>query len=123
MLEFILKISPIILLALIGFVLKSYNFFNKSHGDLFLKTVFYIALPGLIFSSFDKLDLEYELLYLPFFAAFVLIFTFGISYVIGSKLKLVSATFGSFVLGSSIMNTGFALPFIIVLFVSTNAYK
>lgn len=119
MIEFILKISPIIFLGIIGFTLKSAGFFNKSHGDIFLKTVFYIAVPGLIFSSFDKLEFEYELIYLPFFAAFTLILNFGISLFIGKTLKLPKKTFGTFVLGSSIMNTGFVLPFIIILFGDT----
>ena len=48
MIEYILNISPIILLALIGFILKKINFFDTSHADLFLKIVFYIAIPVLI---------------------------------------------------------------------------
>ncbi len=119
MLEFLLDISPIILLTIIGFILKSYNFFNKSHADLFLKVVFYIAVPGLIFSSFDQLKMNNQLIYLPLFSSLILLLTFGISYTVGTKLNLPRATLGTFVLGSSIMNTGFALPFILTLFGNT----
>ena len=115
MLEYILNISPIILLALIGFILKKINFFDTSHADLFLKIVFYIAIPGLIFSSFDQLVLDHQLISLPFFAAFILLFNFGLSYLLGLKLKLKRKTHGTFVLGASILNTGFSLPFVLAI--------
>ncbi len=116
MLEYILNISPIIILALIGFVLKKINFFNTSHADLFLKIVFYIAIPGLIFSSFDQMVLDFKLITLPFVAAFILLFNLGLSYLLGLKLKLKRTTLGTFVLGASIMNTGFLFPFVLTIF-------
>lgn len=111
--EYFINISPIILLGFIGYILKKINFFNTSHADLFLKIVFYIAIPGLIFSSFDQQVFDLQLLSLPFFAAFILILNFGLSYVVGLKLKLNRQTLGTFVLGASIMNTGFLFPFIL----------
>ncbi len=119
MTEYILQISPILILTILGYILKLAGFFNKSHADLFLKVVFYIAVPGLILSGFDQFKLDYHLIYLPFFSALVLLITFGISYAVGKKLKLKRATLGTFVLGSSIMNTGFVLPFIVTFFGDT----
>ena len=115
MFEYILKISPIILLALIGYVLKKIDFFNTSHADLFLKIVFYIAIPGLIFTSFDQLVFNLQLLSLPLFAAFILLLNFVISYGIGLNLKLSRKTHATFVLGASILNTGFLFPFILTI--------
>jgi predicted permease len=112
MLDYMFDISPIFLLGLIGYVLKKINFFKTSHADLFLKMVFYIAMPGLIFSSFDQLVLESNLLALPFFAVVIVLLNFIFSYYLGQKLKLNRETFGTFVLGASILNTGFCLPFV-----------
>lgn len=116
MVEYFIKVSPILSLGLIGFILKKINFFNTSHANLFLKMVFYIAMPGLIFSSFDKFSFIYDLLYLPLIAAVTLLFNFSVSIVIGKIKKLPRKTFGTFVLGASILNTGFSLPFIITFF-------
>jgi malate permease and related proteins len=115
MFEYVLNISPIILLALIGYVLKKIDFFNTSHADLFLKIVFYIAIPGLIFTSFDQLIFDLRLLSLPFFAAFILLLNFVISYGFSLKLKLLRKTHATFVLGASILNTGFLFPFILTV--------
>lgn len=112
MVEYFLNLSPIILLGLIGFILKRINFFNTSHADLFLKIVFYIAIPGLIFSSFDKMQLNTDLIKLPFIASFILLLNFGLSYLLGQKLKLPRRSLGTFVLGAAIMNTGLLFPFI-----------
>jgi len=110
-----LDISPIFLLGLIGYVLKQTNFFNTSHADLFLKMVFYIAMPGLIFSSFDQLVFEINLLVLPIIAVIIVLINFTISYYLGKKVKLNRKTLGTFVLGASILNTGFCLPFVFAI--------
>jgi predicted permease len=115
MIDNIVTLSPIFLLGLIGYFLKKINFFNSSHADLFMKMVFYIAIPGLVFTSFDKIHLDIKLIRLPFFSAFILIFNFVLSYIIGKKLNIQRRTLGTFVLGASILNTGFCLPFIITL--------
>ena len=115
MLEYIFDISPIFLLGLIGYVLKKINFFKTSHADIFLKMVFYIAMPGLIFSSFDQIVLKSDFLILPFFSVIIVLLNFVLSYYTGQKLKLNRKTLGTFVLGASILNTGFCLPFVLAI--------
>ena len=78
-----------------------------------MKIVFHIAIPGLILSSFDRMDLTYQLMTLPLYAAFILLLNFIISYVLGSYIQINRQTLGTFVLGASILNTGFLLPFIL----------
>jgi len=116
MLDFISNIAPIILLAVIGFSLKAGGFFKTSHADLFMKVVFYIAIPGLILSSFNKLELDLKLLYLPFIASFILLFNFTLSLLIGKIINLPKPIYATFVIGSSILNTGFILPFIVTIY-------
>ena len=116
MIEIILKIIPIILVFILGYVVKSIKIFKKEDGDLFLKVVFYIAVPALILLSITKIKLTLEFIYLPLIAILTIIATFILSFLIGKLLKLEQITFGVFLIGSIIMNTGFTFPFILAVY-------
>ena len=111
--EVLIKIIPIILLFILGFVLKKLNFLSKENADLFLKIVFFIALPSLIFLSVLKLSLSAEFVILPFAAIFILLSTFVLAFFCGKFLKLSNQSFGTFLIGSTIMNMAFTFPFIV----------
>jgi len=116
MMEIILKISPVIFLFVLGYILKKTNLLKKRDADLFLKIVFYISLPALIILSVSNISLSKELIYLPIIAPIIVFITFFISYTFGRLLNLEKITLGVFLVGSMIMNIGFTLPFIIAAY-------
>lgn len=111
-----IKIVPVILTFAVGYVLKRVGILTKEDGDLFLRLVFYVALPSLIVVSVAAINLETNLLYLPLAAGLIILATSAIAFWIGRLLQLFPPTFGSFLLGSAIMNTGFLLPFFIAAY-------
>lgn len=114
--EILLKIIPIILIFILGYILKGIKLFKKEDGTLFLKVVFYIAQPALIILSITNIKLVLDFIYLPLIAVLVIIITFILSFFIGKLLQLKQTTLGVFLIGSMIMNIGFTLPFIIAAY-------
>jgi len=114
--DFLNKIIPIILIFILGFILKKIRLFRKESGDIFLKFVFYVSLPALIFQSVSKIQLTFKLIYLPFIAAAILFSTYFISLFVSGKMKLSRKTRGTFLVGSMIMNTSFAIPFVFAVY-------
>ncbi|OPY01403.1 MAG: Membrane transport protein [Syntrophorhabdus sp. PtaB.Bin184] len=112
----ILKIVPVVLIFLLGYVLKRLNILKKEDGDLFLKVVYYIALPALVIISIADIELRLNFVFLPVSAALVVLATTGISFLLGKALRLTRATLGTFIVGSTIMNIGFTLPFFITAY-------
>jgi len=112
----ILKIIPVILIFLLGYVLKRLNILRKEDGDLFLKVVYYIALPALVIISIADIKLRLDFVYLPISAVLVALVTTAISFWTGKALRLPRATLGTFIIGSTMMNIGFTLPFFITAY-------
>ena len=116
--DFLVKILPVIVIFFLGFLLKRTKIFKHDDGDLLLKIVFNITLPALVFISMLTVELSIKYLYLPIIAAIVILVNYALAYLIGKRLHLKRATFGTFIIGSMIMNTGFVLPFIIARYSS-----
>lgn len=107
------KTIPIIMVFILGLLLKSIRVLNKNDGETFLKLFIYVALPCLIFLSVAQMNFSYKLLWLPVVSMLIIFITFFISYFTGKLLDLNKPTFGVFLVGSLIMNTGFIYPFLI----------
>lgn len=114
--EIITKTIPIFLIFLLGYVLKKNGILKKEDGDIFLKTVFYVAAPSLIILSVSNIDLRFNFIFLPIIAGLIILCTAAVAYLIGSRLNLPRKTLGVFLMGSMIMNTSFLLPFIIATY-------
>ncbi len=114
--EIIIKIIPVVFIFVLGYFLKKINLLKKEDGDLFLKIVFYISLPALIILSITNITLSLDFIYLPVIAALIIFITYFIAYFIGRLLHLQKTSLGVFLVGSMIMNIGFALPFIIAAY-------
>jgi hypothetical protein len=110
--DFFVKIIPVILIFILGFFLKRMKIFDKKAGDTFLKFVFFVSLPALVFLSVSRLEISKELIYLPFIAAAVLFLSYFISLLISAKMNLGRKLRGTFLIGSMIMNTSFTIPFV-----------
>lgn len=112
MMAIILKISPVIFIFFLGYVLKKINFLKKRDSDLFLKIVFYIVIPSLIILSVTRIKITSELIYLIIIAPIIIFITYFTSYVFGKRLRLEKSTLGAFLVGTMIINNNFVLPFI-----------
>ncbi|HII15572.1 MAG TPA: AEC family transporter [Nanoarchaeota archaeon] len=110
--DIILKIIPVVLVFVLGYTLKRIGLLKKADADLFLRVVFYVALPSLVLLSITNLKLSWDLVYLPVIPAFVIAITAGASFLIGKIMHLERKTFGVLLIGTMIMNLGFAIPFI-----------
>jgi predicted permease len=58
MTDLVLKILPVILIFVLGYLLKIIRFLNRDHAALFLKVVFYLSLPALILLSVSEIRLS-----------------------------------------------------------------
>lgn len=114
--DIILKIIPVVLIFLLGYILKRLNILKKEDGDLFLKVVYYIALPALIIISVADVELRLNFVFLPVAAVLTALTTTLISYWTGRILRLPRPSLGTFIIGSTIMNIGFTLPFFITAY-------
>lgn len=112
----ILKIIPVVLIFLLGYILKRLNILKKEDGDLFLTVVYYIALPALIIISIADVELRLSFVFLPIAAVLTALTTTLISYWTGRILRLPRPSLGTFIIGSTIMNIGFTLPFFITAY-------
>ena len=107
------KILPVVLIFLFGYFLKRIHFLTKSDGDSLLKVFFNVSLPALVFLSVAKMNFTFDLLWLPVIAVLVITATFFLSNGIRGWTRLDRPSFGTFLVGSLIMNTGFTYPFFI----------
>ncbi len=111
--EFFQKIIPVILIFFLGILLKKIKVLRNSDSDLLLKLVFYVCLPSLTIVSTQKVILVWQHLYIPAIPIVIVIFTYFLSYIISSCLKISRQTKGTFMVGSMIMNTAFVFPFVL----------
>jgi hypothetical protein len=83
---------------------------------MFLKLVFYVALPGLILVSVPRIEMNINFLALPIIAMVIILVTYVLVRQIMHFFTLPSPSLGVFLIGTLIMNTGFTLPFIIAAY-------
>ncbi len=116
MIEILLKIFPIILIFAVGYLLKIFKIFTKNHADIFLKLVFYIAIPALFLISFSNVQLHGKYALLPVSSALIILTIYLISSFTGKLFILPRQSFGTFLVGTMILNVGFLLPYIIAVY-------
>jgi len=114
--DIFIKMVPIILIFLLGYTLKRLGVLKREDGEILLKVVFYLSLPFLIIMSVARVDLHLNFIYLPIAATFIIMGTSVIAFWTGKLLQLPSPTLGAFLVGSTIMNIGFTLPFVIAAY-------
>jgi len=114
--EILLKLIPIILIFLLGYLLKRIKILKKEDGDLFLKLNFYVSLPASVLLSLMNIRLSLDFLLLPVSAVLIIFTTYFLSLFLGRRLRLDKKSFGVFLVGSMIMNTGFLIPFAIAAY-------
>ena len=109
-------IFPIILIALIGYLLKIFRIMKVEHGDFLLRLVFYVTLPALILVSFSKITLTLQYAFLPVIAVSIIVAMYLLAKLTGKALKISNPTLGALIVGTMILNNGFLIPFIVAAY-------
>ncbi len=110
------SLVPVILVFVLGYLLKILNVLKAGHGDVLMKLVFHLSLPALVILSLTRIELSRELAWLPLISFSIIMLQFLVSYLAGRSLKLDRQTHGVLMVGTMIMNIGFALPFVIAAY-------
>lgn len=113
---FVEKIIPLILAFFVGIAFKALKLLSKEDAPILLRLVLTITLPALTIIAISNVSLVADMAYIPFMAIAVVILMFLISSGIGRKLKMPRPMFGSFLVGTMIMNTAYSLPFFAAAF-------
>lgn len=108
---FVAKIVPLILSFFVGLAFKHLKLLNKEDAPVLLRFVLSVCLPALTIVAIYRVPLTWDMLLIPLCAMLVVFFMYAISQFAGRWLKLPRATFGSFLVGTLIMNTAYSLPF------------
>jgi predicted permease len=110
------NLIPVILIFVLGFLLKVLGVLKQDHGDVFMRVVFYLSLPALVVLSLTRIELTKELAWLPLISFTIILIQGGVALLSGKFLKLDRKAHGVLMVGTMIMNIGFALPFVIAAY-------
>ncbi|MDD4223723.1 MAG: AEC family transporter [Candidatus Cloacimonetes bacterium] len=101
----------LILSFALGFALKSLKLLSKDDAPVLLRFVLNVCLPPLMILAIYRATPSADMLLVTLSAMLVIFILYFISSFVGKKLQLPRPTFGSFLVGTMIMNTAFALPY------------
>jgi len=110
----LLKLSPVPIAFVIGFVLQYWRFIGKERASSLLKLAVNFGLPALILISIGQMELRADLSLLILTAILILLLTWPAAVITGYLLQLDRPTLGSFVIGPMIMNLSLMYPIVIV---------
>lgn len=116
MIDAFLKVLPVLLTFLLGYVLKKTKFFEPEDGGLLLKLVFFVGSPALTYLAISTLDITPNLLIFPLISALVMFTVYFADRVISRNFSVPQTTVGVYFIGTLIANTGFALPFLLATY-------
>jgi malate permease and related proteins len=108
---FVLKIIPLILSFFVGFGLKQVKLLTKDDAPILLRFVLSVSLPALTILAIYRVKLAPDMVFIPFCAMLTVLAMFGVSSFVGKRLRMPDPTYGSFLVGTLIMNTAYSLPF------------
>jgi malate permease and related proteins len=108
---FVEKIIPLIAAFFVGVLAKRLRLLSKDDAPVLLRFVLTISLPALTIIAINNVEVSAGMLLIPILAMVVVGSMYLISNLVNRGLKLPRAMFGSFLVGTMIMNTAYALPF------------
>lgn len=109
---FIEKILPLFLAFFVGIIAKHLKLLSKKDAPILLKTVLNVSIPAVAILAINRMVLRIELLFIPISAALIVLGVYAVSKILERFLKLPRATYGSFLVGTLVANSAFALPFL-----------
>lgn len=107
---FIVKIIPLILTFFVGILVKKLKLLSKEDAHVLLKFVLNISLPAFSIIAIYNVVISLDMLLIPILAMAIVMIMFLISHLTNRVLKMPKAMFGSFLVGTMVMNSVFALP-------------
>lgn len=113
---FVEKIIPLILAFFVGIGFKALKLLSKDDAPVLLRFVLTVTLPALTIIAINNVVLVADMMFIPFMAITVVFLMFGISSLTQRRLKMPRPMFGSFLVGTMIMNTAYSLPFFAAAF-------
>lgn len=113
---FVEKIIPLLLAFLLGIGFKQLKLLSKNDAPILLRFVLTVCLPALAILAVSRVRLSLDMAFIPLSAAIVVFSIYLISSLAGKRLKMPAPRFGSFLVGTLIMNSAFALPFFFAAF-------
>lgn len=108
---FVEKIIPLILAFFVGVLAKRLKLLSKEDAHVLLKFVLSVSLPALTIIAINNVVISADMLLIPFLAMAIVMSMFLISHLTNKVMKMPRAMFGSFLVGTMIMNSAMALPF------------
>lgn len=106
------SILPIFLYFGIGVALRMAGIVNRDHAQLLLRLVFFVTLPALAFLAITGQEITPKFVWLPLLAVGVNLFCLVVSMFYVRRRGIDRGTAGSVVLGASMANVTFVIPFI-----------
>jgi predicted permease len=116
MTDVFIRLSPIILTYLLGIVLRRTRAVRREDGALFLRLVFFAAIPALILKSLPSVEITPDVALLPLVAAIIVFGTYAAAYFLCRRAAPERPVFGVTLVGAMIMNTSFILPFTLLMY-------
>jgi predicted permease len=108
---FIEKIIPLILAFALGLGFKRLKLLSKADAPVLLRFVLTVTLPALTIVAISRVRLSLDMAAIPVSAAVIVFSLYLISTQVGKRLALSRPAFGSFLVGTLIMNSAYGLPF------------
>ncbi len=114
MIQTFITITPILILFCIGVFSRKINIIDENVSTKFLRFLFYFVIPALILSNYKKYSFTPQNFTYPLFSMTHLVIMLAVSFLIVKLVKLERKTKGTFILSTTIMNTGFLLPLVLL---------
>ncbi len=109
---FIEKIFPLFLAFFVGILARQLKLLSKKDAPILLKTVLNVCLPAVAILAINRMVLQIDLIFIPISAMLIVFGVYAVSKSLEKVLKLPRATYGSFLVGTLVANSAFALPFL-----------
>lgn len=106
-LELLSVIASIVLIFALGYSARKAGLVKKEQAALLNNIIIYLTLPAFIFRGIYKAELAPNLFYIPVVALAATLIMVALSYLAGRLLSLDRQLLGTFMLASSVGNTGY----------------
>lgn len=116
MADSLIKILPVILGFVGGFLLRRFRVAEHRDGDFLFRLVFYLCLPALMFTSLSTVRITAALAVFPLSSALFTVAGFTVAFLVSRRVRWSPTRSAVMISGCMIANSGFELPFVQALY-------
>jgi predicted permease len=116
MVEIVLRLLPVVIGMAAGFLLRRLGMVDQRDGETVFKLVFYVFLPAVMFTSLSTVKLEGRIAIYPIAAAAIITAGYLAARLVAARARFDAIRAAVLLTGCMIVNTGFQLPFVQVLY-------